>query len=69
MPKERLQAFSDGVFAIIITIMVLELKAPHEPTLGALRAVAAPFLGYALSFTSWRSTGTTTTTCSSSQSA
>src|SRR4051812_12883316 len=51
MPKERLQAFSDGVFAIIITIMVLELKAPHEPTLRALRAVAAPFLGYALSFT------------------
>ena len=36
MGKGRLEAFSDGVIAIIITIMVLELKVPHEPTLAAL---------------------------------
>ena len=33
---ERLEAFSDGVLAVIITIMVLDLRAPHEPTIGAL---------------------------------
>ena len=50
MPKERLAAFSDGVFAIIITIMVLELRPPHEPTLAALKTVLPQFLSYVLSF-------------------
>ena len=50
MLKERLTAFSDGVIAIIITIMVLELKAPHENTLRALAPLAPTFLAYALSF-------------------
>ena len=50
MLKERLTAFSDGVIAIIITIMVLELKAPHEATLRALEPLAPTFLAYALSF-------------------
>jgi uncharacterized membrane protein len=48
--KDRLLAFSDGVIAIIITIMVLELKVPHEPTLAALAAVWPVFLSYVLSF-------------------
>ncbi len=50
MGKNRLEAFSDGVIAIIITIMVLELKAPHEPTLEAVRPLLPVFLSYALSF-------------------
>ncbi|MEO8518523.1 MAG: TMEM175 family protein [Dermatophilaceae bacterium] len=50
MRTSRLEAFSDGVLAIIITIMVLELKVPHEPTLAALGASATGFLTYALSF-------------------
>jgi uncharacterized membrane protein len=50
MTKGRMEAFSDGVVAIIITIMVLELKVPHEPTLEALRPVVPPLLTYALSF-------------------
>jgi uncharacterized membrane protein len=50
MSKGRLEAFSDGVMAIIITIMVLELKAPHEATLDALRPVLPAFLSYVLSF-------------------
>ena len=50
MNKERLAAFTDGVFAVIITIMVLELKPPHGATLAALAAQAPTFLGYALSF-------------------
>ena len=50
MNKTRLEAFSDGVLAIIITIMVLELKAPHEGTLEALREVGTPFCAYLLSF-------------------
>jgi len=45
-----MEAFSDGVVAIIITVMVLELKVPHEPTLEALRPVVPPLLTYALSF-------------------
>jgi uncharacterized membrane protein len=49
--KGRLEAFSDGVIAIIITIMVLELRAPEEASLGALRPLAAAFLSYVLSFT------------------
>jgi uncharacterized membrane protein len=50
MGKTRLEAFSDGVIAIIITIMVLELKVPHEATLGALAPVMPVFLSYVLSF-------------------
>lgn len=50
MNKTRLEAFSDGVIAIIITIMVLELKVPHEATLEALFPLAAVFLSYILSF-------------------
>jgi TMEM175 potassium channel family protein len=48
--KDRLVAFSDGVIAVIITIMVLELKAPHDTSLGALREAAPVFLSYVLSF-------------------
>ena len=50
MTKGRLEAFSDGVLAIIITIMVLELKTPHEPSLEALRPLVPVFLSYVLSF-------------------
>ena len=50
MNKSRLEAFSDGVFAIIITIMVLELKVPHEPTFHALLELLPIFICYALSF-------------------
>lgn len=50
MGKNRLEAFSDGVIAILITIMVLEMKAPHGDTLGALLPVAPVFLSYVLSF-------------------
>jgi uncharacterized membrane protein len=48
--KERLLAFSDGVIAIIITIMVLELKAPHGSDMASLLALAPVFLSYVLSF-------------------
>jgi uncharacterized membrane protein len=50
MGKERLAAFSDGVIAIIITIMVLELKVPHGADWAALRGVAPNFVSYVLSF-------------------
>jgi len=50
MRKDRLLAFSDGVFAIIITIMVLELKVPQENTLAALLALAPKLISYVLSF-------------------
>ena len=50
MNKNRLEAFSDGVIAIIITIMVLELHPPHEPILMALSQLWPTFLSYALSF-------------------
>jgi uncharacterized membrane protein len=50
MGKERLAAFSDGVIAIIITIMVLELKVPHGSTWSVLMTVAPSFLSYILSF-------------------
>jgi uncharacterized membrane protein len=50
MGKGRLEAFSDGVIAIIITIMVLELKPPHEQSLDALRPLLPSMLGYVLSF-------------------
>ncbi|RZU38366.1 putative membrane protein [Fluviicoccus keumensis] len=50
MGKNRLEAFSDGVLAIIITIMVLEIKVPHEAGLGALAELLPVFLSYILSF-------------------
>ena len=50
MHKGRLEAFSDGVLAIIITIMVLELHPPHEATPQALLALAPALLSYILSF-------------------
>jgi uncharacterized membrane protein len=50
MEKERLTAFSDGVIAIIITIMVLELKVPQATDMAALTALFPTFLSYALSF-------------------
>lgn len=50
MGKSRLEAFSDGVIAVIITIIVLELKIPREANLADLRDLAAPFLSYVLSF-------------------
>ena len=50
MSKGRLEAFSDGVMAIVITIMVLELSTPHEPTWEALLPLAPVFLSYVLSF-------------------
>jgi uncharacterized membrane protein len=50
MGKGRLEAFSDGVIAIIITIMVLELKVPHGANLVALRPLIPIFLSYVLSF-------------------
>ncbi|MFO1114086.1 MAG: TMEM175 family protein [Beijerinckiaceae bacterium] len=50
MEKERLAAFSDGVIAIIITIMVLELKAPHGGSPGDLLKLVPAFLSYVLSF-------------------
>jgi len=50
MTKSRMEAFSDGVIAVIITILVLELKVPREPTLAALVPVAPVFLSYVLSF-------------------
>jgi uncharacterized membrane protein len=50
MKKGRLEAFSDGVIAIIITIMVLELRIPHGADWEALRPVVPVFLTYVLSF-------------------
>ena len=50
MTRNRLEAFSDGVIAIIITIMVLELRAPHEADLASLRPLVPVFLSYAMSF-------------------
>jgi uncharacterized membrane protein len=50
MQKNRLEAFSDGVVAIIITIMVLELKAPHEASFAALKPLLPVFLSYVLSY-------------------
>lgn len=50
MEKGRLEAFSDGVFAIIITIMVLEMKVPHGEDLAALAPLLPVFLSYVLSF-------------------
>lgn len=50
MNKGRLEAFSDGVLAVIITIMVLEMKAPSGPTLAALKPELPVLLSYLLSF-------------------
>jgi uncharacterized membrane protein len=50
MGKNRLEAFSDGVLAIIITIMVLEMKVPHGDSLEALQPLVPIFLSYVLSF-------------------
>ena len=50
MGKGRLEAFSDGVIAILITIMVLELKVPHGADWAALRPVVPELLTYAMSF-------------------
>jgi uncharacterized membrane protein len=50
MSKGRMEAFSDGVLAIIITIMVLELKVPHEADLSALLPLVPVLLSYVLSF-------------------
>jgi uncharacterized membrane protein len=50
MGKSRLEAFSDGVLAIIITIMVLEMKVPHGETLATLEPLWGVFLSYVLSF-------------------
>jgi uncharacterized membrane protein len=50
MGKGRLEAFSDGVIAIIITIMVLELKVPHGDSLESLQPLVPVFLSYVLSF-------------------
>jgi uncharacterized membrane protein len=50
MGKNRMEAFSDGVIAILITIMVLEMKVPHGETFAALAPVLPVFLSYVLSF-------------------
>lgn len=50
MNKQRLEAFSDGVIAIIITVMVLEMKVPHGAAWTALRPLISVLLSYALSF-------------------
>jgi len=50
MTKGRMEAFSDAVIAILITIMVLEMKVPHADTLEALKPMAPIFISYVLSF-------------------
>jgi len=50
MSTGRIEAFSDGVIAIIITIMVLELRAPHDTNLGGLRPLVPVFASYVMSF-------------------
>src|SRR6218665_3537707 len=50
MKKGRLEAFSDGVLAIIITIMVLEIKVPHEASIEALKELYPVFISYVMSF-------------------
>lgn len=50
MSKERLTAFTDAILAIVMTILVLELEKPDEPTWAALWALRAQFLAYAVSF-------------------
>lgn len=50
MTKGRLEAFSDGVLAIVITIMVLELKPPEEANINSLLSIAPVFISYVISF-------------------
>jgi uncharacterized membrane protein len=50
MPKTRLEAFSDGVIAVIITIMVLEMKVPHGTDFASLEPLVPVFLAYVLSY-------------------
>jgi uncharacterized membrane protein len=50
MRTNRIEAFSDGVMSILITIMVLELKAPHDPTPASLAKMWPTFFAYVLSF-------------------
>ena len=50
MSRGRMEAFSDGVLAIVITIMVLKLNAPKDLTLDALKEIFPTFLAYVLSF-------------------
>ena len=50
MGKNRMEAFSDGVIAVLITIMVLEMKVPHGETFAALQPVLPVFMSYVLSF-------------------
>jgi uncharacterized membrane protein len=50
MSRNRLEAFSDGVIAIIITIMVLELRPPHDASLASLRPLLPVFISYVISF-------------------
>jgi len=50
METNRLEAFSDGVIAVIITVLVLEMKVPHGPDLASLAPVVPVFLSYVLSF-------------------
>ena len=50
MTKERMEAFSDGVLAVFITIMVLDMKPPHDAQLAAMRPLIPVFLSYVLSF-------------------
>ncbi|HYV96401.1 MAG TPA: TMEM175 family protein [Gemmatimonadaceae bacterium] len=50
MNKGRLEAFSDGVLAVVITIMVLEMHAPHEASWGAIRPLIPVILSYVLSY-------------------
>ncbi len=50
MTKNRLEAFSDGVMAIILTIMILELKIPHTEDISALRPLIPAFISYIISF-------------------
>ncbi len=50
MNKNRMEAFSDGVIAVIITIMVLEMKAPHDASLTSLKPLIPVFISYILSF-------------------
>ena len=67
MSPARLEAFTDGVVAIIITIMVLELRPPRSTGWGALVPLWPLFLSYVLSFVNLGITGTTTITCCTSR--